>query len=114
MVGSHPEEIMDDTKRAVLREFRRIPGVGPSIAEDLWGLGMRSIDELRDKDPEALYERMCEIQGVRIDRCMLYVLRCAVYYASEYPHDPAKLLWWNWKDPAPPRKRRVPQPPRPR
>jgi hypothetical protein len=92
---------MDDAKRAVLREFRRIPGVGPSIAEDLWGLGMRSVDDLRGGDPTALYERMCEVQGVRIDRCMLYVLRCAVYFASEYPHDPEKLLWWNWKDPRP-------------
>ena len=106
---------MDDAKRAVLREFRRIPGVGPSIAEDLWGLGMRSIDDLRGGDPEALYERMCEVQGVRIDRCMLYVLRCAVYYASEYPHDPEKLLWWNWKDPGPTRpsgrhRRRTPRP----
>jgi hypothetical protein len=106
MVGSHLEEPMDDAKRAVLRDFRRIPGVGPSIAEDLWRLGMRSVEDLRGGDPEALYERLCEIQGVRIDRCMLYVLRCAVYYASEYPHDPEKLLWWNWKDPAPARPRR--------
>jgi hypothetical protein len=104
---------MDDAKRAVLREFRRIPGVGPSISEDLWGLGMRSVEDLRGGDPEALYERMCEIQGVRIDRCMLYVLRCAVYYASEYPHDPEKLLWWNWKDPAPARRGRSSSPRQP-
>ena len=92
---------MDDAKKAVLRDLRRIPGVGPSIAEDLWLIGVRSVDDLRGGDPDALYERMCERQGVRIDRCMVYVLRCAVYFASEYPHDPDKLLWWNWKDPAP-------------
>ena len=91
---------MDDTKATALRELRRIPGVGKSIAEDLWGIGIRRVDELRGRDPEALYEAMCERQGVRIDRCMLYVMRCAVYFASEYPHDPDKLLWWNWKDSA--------------
>ena len=95
---------MDDTKAAALRELRRIPGVGKSIAEDLWGIGIHRVDELRGRDPEALYEAMCERQGVRIDRCMLYVLRCAVYFASEYPHDPEKLLWWNWKDPRPARR----------
>ncbi|MBC8473125.1 MAG: pathogenicity locus, partial [Planctomycetes bacterium] len=30
--------------------------------------------------------------------CMLYVLRCAVYYASNTEHDPDLLKWWNWKD----------------
>lgn len=36
------------------------------------------------------YER----QSVQVDRCMLYVFRCAVYYE----HDPELLKWWNWKD----------------
>jgi hypothetical protein len=99
---------MDDAKAAALRELRRIPGVGKSIAEDLWGIGIHRIDELRGRDPEALYEEMCERQGVRIDRCMLYVMRCAVYFASEYPHDPDKLLWWNWKDSAPAGNRKKP------
>jgi hypothetical protein len=41
---------------------------------------------------------------------MLYVMRCAVYSASEYPHDPDKLLWWNWKDPALAGNRKKPVP----
>ncbi|NMB56563.1 pathogenicity locus, partial [Candidatus Beckwithbacteria bacterium] len=31
------------------------------------------------------------------DRCLLYVFRCAVYYAKG-GRDPEKLKWWNWKD----------------
>lgn len=88
-------------KNEALRDLRRIPGVGKSIAEDLWGLGFRSVAEMRGQDPEALYLRMCERQGVRIDRCMLYVLRCAVYFASHERHDPERLRWWNWKDGGP-------------
>jgi hypothetical protein len=33
-----------------------------------------------------------------VDRCMLNVFRCAVYYASNDIHDPELLKWWNWKD----------------
>ena len=87
-----------DARAASLRDFRRIPGVGRTIAEDLWSLGLRSVDDLRGGDPQALYERLCELQGVHVDRCMLYVLRCAVYFASRERHDPELLKWWSWKD----------------
>ena len=86
------------TQEAALKELRQIPGVGKSIAQDLWNLGFRSIPELRSQDPEELYERLCILQGAHIDRCMLYVLRCAIYYASQENHDPELLKWWNWKD----------------
>jgi hypothetical protein len=79
-------------------ELRRIPGVGASIAEDLRGLGIRRIEDLCGADPQALYDRLCAQVGGHVDRCMLYVLRCAVYYASEFPHDPELLKWWSWKD----------------
>jgi len=85
-------------KSAVLKEFRRIPGVGRSIAEDLWELGLRRVDDLRGADPQALYDQLGRQRGMHIDRCMLYVLRCAVYFASEERHEPEKLLWWNWKE----------------
>jgi hypothetical protein len=89
---------MEEDRRAALKELRRIPGVGRSIAEDLWMLGIRSPGDLRGRDPQALYERLCELQGARIDRCMLYVLRCAVYFVSHERHDPGLLKWWAWKD----------------
>jgi hypothetical protein len=84
--------------RQVLRALREIPGVGPSIAVDLWELGIRRVDDLRERDPQELYDRLCAQRGMHIDRCMLYVLRCAVYYAGDGPHQPEKLLWWNWTD----------------
>ncbi|QBD75294.1 pathogenicity locus [Ktedonosporobacter rubrisoli] len=85
-------------KQETLKEFRSIPGVGASIAEDLWALGLRSVADLRGQDPERLYEALCLQQGTYIDRCMLYVFRCAVYYASHEIREPHLLKWWNWKD----------------
>jgi hypothetical protein len=84
--------------KAVIAELSRIPGVGPSLASDLCSLGVREVAELRGRNPEALYEELCEKVGERVDRCVLYVFRCAVYYASETRPDPEKLKWWKWKD----------------
>lgn len=83
-----------------MREFKRIPGVGDKIAQDLWDLGYRSLQDLRDQDPEAMYARLCNDRGTHVDRCMLYVFRCAVYFASNEDYDPELLKWWNWKDAA--------------
>ena len=85
-------------KIKILKEFQTIPGVGKSIAQDLWNLGIRSLDELKDKNPQQLYEQLCALHGCHVDRCMLYVFRCAVYFASPIEHDFELLKWWNWKD----------------
>jgi hypothetical protein len=72
---------------------------GEKIGEDLWDLGFRSVRELKKKeDPEELYLWLCDLKGMRVDRCMLYVFRCAVYYSSNETHDQELLKWWNWKD----------------
>ena len=88
------------TQQTILKELQTIPGVGKIIALDLWNLGFRSVQALQGQDPEELYVRQCALQGTQVDRCMLYVFRCAVYYASNEQHDPELLKWWNWKDTA--------------
>ncbi|MGB7957930.1 MAG: helix-hairpin-helix domain-containing protein [Minisyncoccia bacterium] len=83
---------------AALRELRTIPGIGPSIAQDLVDLGITKVSELKGLDPEVLYRRFEKLVGTHVDRCLLYTFRCAVYYASNTSHDPRLLKWWNWKD----------------
>jgi len=77
--------------------FQVIPGVGPSISKDLEDLGLSDLEELAEADPEKLFSDLQELRGKSIDRCVLYVFREAVYYASHKEHDPEKLKWWNWK-----------------
>ena len=89
---------MKNEKDISARNLQSIPGVGPSIARDLSDLGFRRVSDLRRKNPEAMYEAVCAMRGAPQDRCLLYVFRCAVYYASRAKHDPEKLKWWNWKD----------------
>jgi len=79
-------------------DLERIPGVGPSITADLHELGIMRVEDLRGADPQELYDRLCAVRGVHIDRCVLYVFRCAVYFAGTERHDPDLLKWWHWKD----------------
>jgi hypothetical protein len=88
------------TKEESIKELRQIPGVGVSIANDLWNINIKSVAQLKGKDPEKLYNLSNKNAGAIQDRCLLYVFRCAVYYA-ETPakkREQEKLKWWNWKN----------------
>ena len=88
------------TKDEALKELRTIPGIGKSIARDLWNIGIKKISDLKKQDPELLYDLSNRFAGTVQDRCLLYTFRCAVYFANTPAHkrNPDKLLWWNWKD----------------
>ncbi|MBN2479534.1 MAG: hypothetical protein JXA94_04840 [Parachlamydiales bacterium] len=82
-------------KKDILKEFQQIPGVGKIIAQDFYNIGLRSIEDLQDKDPEKLFLDLCKFQNAKVDRCMLYVFRCAVEYSiTKNKH----LKWWDFKD----------------
>jgi hypothetical protein len=85
-------------RAAALRRLQAIPNVGPQTAEDLWRLGIRRREDLRGQDPQAMYERLCRLKGLRIDRCQLYVFRSVVYYATRKAPRAELLKWWAWKD----------------
>lgn len=85
-------------KKSPVSELRTIPGIGPSMERDLIDLGITGITDLKGMDPELMYKSLCTMRNSHIDRCVLYVFRCAVYYAANSQHDPELLKWWNWKD----------------
>ena len=86
-------------KEDQLKELKSIPGVGKSIAQNLWDIEIRSIEDLRGKSPEKIYEQSNKNAGMVQDRCLLYVFRGAVYFAEtdEDKREREKLKWWNWK-----------------
>jgi hypothetical protein len=89
-----------NTKEQLLKELRTIPGVGKSISNDLWNIGIQKVSDLKDHDPDLLYDLSNRFAGSMQDRCLLYVFRCAVYFTStpEEDQEKEKLQWWNWKD----------------
>lgn len=86
------------TKATHRDELQRIPGVGPSIANDLRAVGVKAIADLKGRSPQKLYERSNQLRGLTQDRCLLYVFRCAVYFADTPKPNPQLLDWWAWKD----------------
>ncbi len=80
-----------------IKELMIIPGVGKSIAEDLTDIGIFSVSDLKGKNPQEIYEKSNKFAGKVHDRCLLYVFRCAVYFA-EGGRNSEKLKWWDWKD----------------
>ena len=81
-----------------LEQLKKIPGVGDAIAQHFADIGIMSIDDLKGQSPEKFYDKLCAYKGMPVDRCMLYVFRCAIYFASNDTHDPELCKWWNWKD----------------
>lgn len=85
--------------KSPLNNLKTIPGVGKSIAQDLLNIGIKRVSDLKNKNPERLYKKMNEYYGIKQDICLLYVMRCAVYFASSPRHEKKKLNWWYWKNP---------------
>jgi len=69
-----------------------IPNVGPAVARKLLALDVRGLDDLRGRDPEALFERLCALDGRRHDPCLLDTFTAAVAYADGGPPRP----WWEF------------------
>ena len=78
-------------------DLETIPGVGAKIARYMHDIGINSVADLKDKNVEKLYDKLSDFQAAPVDRCMLYVFRSSIYYASNKDHDPQLLNWWAWK-----------------
>lgn len=68
--------------KVIICDLQKIPGVGKNIEEDLLNIGIRTIEDLKGKDLEELYQMDCIYKGFQEDRCQLYVFRSAVYFAE--------------------------------
>jgi hypothetical protein len=85
-----------------MRELMRIPNVGVNFAEDLLSLGIRSVDELKDREPLELYRALCEKTGSRQDPCVLDTFMAVVDFANSGE----SRKWWEF---TPERKARYPK-----
>ncbi len=81
-----------------MSELQRIPSVDKSTAEKLIACGVYTLDDLKGANADDLFAKVQKKLGQKVNKCVLYTIRCAVYYASTDNPDPEKLKWWNWKD----------------
>ena len=76
--------------RAAARALIALPNVGPATARDLLALGIRAPEDLRGRDPEAMYAALCRKDGIRYDPCLLDVFLAIVDHAKGARARP----WW--------------------
>ena len=88
--------------RTIPPSLRGIPNLGPATAMDLQRLGVDRLEELRGKDPDQLYDRLCRIDGVKHDICVRDVFAALVDQAQGRRAKP----WWHYS------RRRLAQGPR--
>ncbi len=69
-----------------------IPNIGPSIADDLRGLGIAEPRQLIGRDPYELYRRLSRLTGVTQDPCVADVFIAAVRFMEGGPSRP----WWDF------------------
>ncbi len=79
-----------------MRQLKDLAGVGPAFLEDFRQLGVRNVAELARQEPDDLYERLCQVKGVRVDICALDVFRAAVAQARNPDLPPEQRQWWYW------------------
>ncbi len=68
---------MSESKKAILNKLQSLINIGPSIADKLYLIGIRSPEEVMNAEPEELYQRLQKKLGCHVDRCVLYVFRGA-------------------------------------
>lgn len=70
--------------------------VGPAMVQDFKLLGIRSLAQLSRRNPEKLYERLCQVTGKAQDVCCLDVFRAAVAQARNPRLPLEQRQWWYW------------------
>lgn len=66
--------------------------VGKATYKDLQLLGITTVDQLAQCDPDDLYTRLQELTGVKQDPCVWDVFAAIVHEARTGEKQP----WWHW------------------
>ena len=78
------------------RRIEDLVSVGPAMVRDFAMLGIRSVAQLAQRNPEKLYEQLCEVTGQVQDICCLDVFRAAVAQARNPRLPLEQAQWWYW------------------
>ncbi len=79
-------------RRDHVRELTDLPNIGPAMALDLRLLGFEHPLQLAGQDPQALYDRLNDLTGVRQDPCVLDVLVSVTRFMDGEEPRP----WWHY------------------
>ena len=78
------------------RRLSDLRGIGKKMLEDFELLGIKSVADLRGRDADELYLRVCGLTGTRQDPCVLDTYRCAIEQARNPSLPVEQCDWWYW------------------
>ncbi|MFZ0806837.1 MAG: helix-hairpin-helix domain-containing protein [Candidatus Sulfotelmatobacter sp.] len=78
------------------RRIEDLVSVGPAMVRDFRMLRICSVAQLARRNPERLYEKLCEVTGQAQDICCLDVFRAAVAQARNPRLPRQQAQWWYW------------------
>ena len=70
--------------------------IGSAILRDFELLGVRTVAQLARRNPEKMYEKLCQVTGQAQDICCLDVFRAAVAQAKNPNLPIEQRMWWYW------------------
>ncbi len=73
-----------------ISKLTELPNVGPKIASKLRLIGIKHPSDLIGKNPQLLYQNLCEFLGEKVDLCVLDTFMSVVHfmdYGEAFP-------WW--------------------
>lgn len=80
--------------RVRFTRLEQLPNVGKATAGDFRLLGIDTPQQLIDRDPYELFERLCAITGHRHDPCVIDVFIATTRFMGGDPEAP----WWHYTD----------------
>jgi hypothetical protein len=70
----------------VIKELMKLPSVSEKCCLGMYLLGIRKIDDLKDKDPDVMYEALTNRKDFYAEPCMQKMLKIAVGMAKKGYH----------------------------
>jgi len=77
-----------------IRKLSDLKSIGKESLKDFNRLGIKSVEELAEQEPEKIYDELCKISGVIHDICVLDTFRCAVEQARNPNLPDEQKNWW--------------------
>ncbi len=75
-------------KLEAIKHLQSLPNIGPATAERLYSVRIKTVEQMKQSDPQRLYESLKKKEGGKLDKCVLYVLQGAIL----------EVPWWECKD----------------
>jgi hypothetical protein len=79
-----------------VQQLSDLVSIGPAMLRDFELLGVRTVAQLARRNPEKMYEKLCQVTGQTQDICCLDVFRAAVAQAKNPNLPMEQRLWWHW------------------